>query len=39
MAFAGDADRIAFWCLPVMVAVLFAGWRTVRRRGWSQTRR
>jgi L-asparagine permease len=39
MAFAGDADRIAFWCLPVMVAVLFAGWRTVRRRGYSQTRR
>jgi L-asparagine permease len=32
MAFSDDANQIAFWCLPVVVVVLFAGWRTVRRR-------
>lgn len=32
MAFAGTADQIAFWCLPVLAAGLFAGWQVVRRR-------
>jgi L-asparagine permease len=32
MAFADQANRIAFWCLPVVVVVLVAGWRVVRRR-------
>lgn len=32
MAFADPATKIAFWCLPVVVAVLFAGWRFVRSR-------
>ena len=32
MAFSDDANQIAFWCLPVVVVVLFAGWRAVRRR-------
>jgi L-asparagine permease len=32
MAFADEANQIAFWCLPVVVVVLFAGWRVVRRR-------
>lgn len=32
MAFADLATKIAFWCLPVVVAVLFAGWRVVRSR-------
>jgi L-asparagine permease len=32
MAFSDDANQIAFWCLPVVVVMLFAGWRAVRRR-------
>ncbi|WP_345467905.1 amino acid permease [Actinoallomurus oryzae] len=32
MPFADEANQIAFWCLPAVVAVLFAGWRVVRRR-------
>lgn len=32
MAFADPATKIAFWCLPAVVAVLFAGWRFVRSR-------
>jgi L-asparagine permease len=32
MAFADEASKIAFWSLPAVVIVLFAGWRVVRRR-------
>jgi L-asparagine permease len=32
MPFADEANKIAFWCLPVVIVLLFAGWRTVRRR-------
>ncbi|WP_189225327.1 amino acid permease [Saccharothrix coeruleofusca] len=32
MAFAGPAERIAFWSIPVLVVLLFAGWRAVQSR-------
>jgi L-asparagine permease len=32
MAFADTASKIAFWCLPAVAIVLFAGWRAVRAR-------
>jgi L-asparagine permease len=32
MAFADQANRIAFWCLPVVAAGLVTGWRIVRHR-------
>ena len=32
MAFSDEANQIAFWCVPVVVLVLFAGWRGVRGR-------
>ncbi|MCW2948337.1 MAG: L-asparagine permease [Actinoallomurus sp.] len=32
MAFADEASKIAFWSLPAVAIVLFAGWRVVRRR-------
>jgi L-asparagine permease len=32
MAFSSTPDRIAFWCLPVVAAGVFAGWQVVRRR-------
>jgi L-asparagine permease len=32
MAFADEANKIAFWSLPGVVVVLFVGWRVVRRR-------
>ncbi|MCO5999601.1 amino acid permease [Actinoallomurus rhizosphaericola] len=32
MAFADTANKIAFWCLPAVAVVLFAGWRVVRNR-------
>ncbi|QFZ21884.1 amino acid permease [Saccharothrix syringae] len=32
MAFAGTAERIAFWSTPLLAAALFAGWRVVRAR-------
>lgn len=37
MAFADDANKIAFWCMPVVIVVLFAGWRVVRGRTLSRT--
>jgi L-asparagine permease len=32
MAFAGTAERIAFWSIPVVALVLFLGWRFVKSR-------
>ncbi|MFD9705883.1 amino acid permease [Lentzea sp. NPDC059081] len=32
MAFAGTAEKIAFWSIPVLAVVLFLGWRFVRSR-------
>jgi len=32
MAFAGTAERIAFWSIPVLALVLFLGWRAVGSR-------
>jgi L-asparagine permease len=32
MAFAGPAERIAFWSLPVIAVVLAIGWRVVKSR-------
>nr|WP_267877071.1 amino acid permease [Umezawaea beigongshangensis] len=32
MAFAGPAERIAFWSIPVLAVVLAIGWRVVRAR-------
>jgi L-asparagine permease len=32
MAFADEANKIAFWCIPGVAVVLFAGWRIVRHR-------
>ncbi|MCE6998821.1 amino acid permease [Saccharothrix sp. S26] len=32
MAFAGPAERIAFWSIPVLAVLLFVGWRAVRAR-------
>ncbi|GAA3856139.1 amino acid permease [Saccharothrix violaceirubra] len=32
MAFAGTAERIAFWSIPVLALVLFAGWRALQSR-------
>ena len=36
MAFADDANKIAFWSLPVVAAAIFAGWRFVRARAPSR---
>ncbi|WP_394622268.1 amino acid permease [Lentzea sp. JNUCC 0626] len=32
MAFAGTAEKIAFWSIPVVALVLFLGWRFVKSR-------
>ncbi|WP_081901945.1 amino acid permease [Lentzea aerocolonigenes] len=32
MAFAGTAEKIAFWSIPVLALVLFLGWRFVKSR-------
>ena len=32
MAFAGPAERIAFWSIPVLAVLLFVGWRAVQAR-------
>ncbi|MFI9812061.1 amino acid permease [Saccharothrix variisporea] len=32
MAFAGTAERIAFWSIPVLAVVLAVGWRAVKSR-------
>jgi L-asparagine permease len=32
MAFADTANKIAFWCIPGVAVVLFAGWRVIRDR-------
>ncbi|GHH55959.1 L-asparagine permease [Lentzea cavernae] len=32
MAFAGTAEKIAFWSIPVLALVLFLGWRYVKSR-------
>ncbi|WP_329794220.1 amino acid permease [Lentzea sp. DG1S-22] len=32
MAFAGTAEKIAFWSIPVLALVLFVGWRFVKSR-------
>jgi len=32
MAFAGTAERVAFWSIPVLVVVLVVGWKFVRSR-------
>ncbi|GLY50953.1 L-asparagine permease [Lentzea sp. NBRC 102530] len=32
MAFAGTAEKIAFWSIPVLALVLFFGWRFVKSR-------
>ena len=32
MAFAGPAEKIAFWSAPVLALALVAGWRLVSRR-------
>ncbi|CAM3463979.1 amino acid permease [Kibdelosporangium persicum] len=37
MAFAGDAERIAFYSLPAIVIVLAVGWRMISRRRASAT--
>ena len=32
MAFAGTAERVAFWSIPVLAVVLFFGWKAVQSR-------
>lgn len=32
MAFAGEAEKIAFWSMPVLVLMIAAGWRLVSKR-------
>ncbi|SEQ49520.1 L-asparagine permease [Lentzea albida] len=36
MAFAGTAEKIAFWSIPVLALVLFVGWRFVKSRDVRQ---
>ncbi|USX56968.1 amino acid permease [Lentzea sp. HUAS12] len=36
MAFAGTAEKIAFWSIPVLALVLFVGWRFVKSRDVQQ---
>ncbi|MDX3663546.1 amino acid permease [Streptomyces sp. ID05-26A] len=36
MAFAGTAEKIAFWSIPVLALVLFLGWRFVKSRETQQ---
>jgi L-asparagine permease len=37
MAFAGTAERVAFWSIPALVAVLFVGWKVVESRRSATT--
>jgi L-asparagine permease len=39
MAFAGTAERIAFWSIPVLVLALVVGWRVVGRRQQQAAKR
>jgi L-asparagine permease len=32
MAFAGPAEQVAFWSIPVLAVVLFIGWRVIQNR-------
>ncbi|MGW6445038.1 amino acid permease [Lentzea sp. NPDC055074] len=36
MAFAGTAEKIAFWSIPVLALLLFLGWRFVKSRETQQ---